>query len=325
MPNLNATLLASVNGGAPTTGGITAALDDEVQFSFLNTTGWSGARLELSAPPGYPTPTGWTSSTVDGHTVFYVLGRTAPQPVTLSLWGKYMTRLIVNGGAAVDEATAISVPSPSGLLDLGHREAGQFGGSAEKWAKHQRANLRIIEAGLGGGGGGVTSVVGSGEIVAEETGGEVTVSSPLLETLRTQEIRVHKEHSDTAAGDETVEYPICGVFTGQWRFVGAKFYPRSGVAANATNYATLSVRVRQVFDGSALTYAAIGSTTPSGSNSTGTWTAFLPATLTLQEFMAELPLDENYYLSFSLTKVGTGVIMPAGVLVITLEPWEEGS
>lgn len=171
MPNLNATLLASVNGGAPASGAQTAALGDEVQFSFLNTVGWSGARLELHAPPDFPTPAGWTASTVDGHTTFYVLGRTPPAPVTLSVWGKYMTRLVVNGGLAVDETTAISVPSPNGLLDLGHREAGQFGGSAEKWVHDQRENLRVIEAyfdagGGGGGGGGVptsrTLIAGAG-------------------------------------------------------------------------------------------------------------------------------------------------------------------
>jgi hypothetical protein len=153
MPTPNATLLASVNGGAPATGGITAAAGDTVQFSFLNTAGWrNSCRLELSFPDGFALPAGWSSETVGGHTVYYVLGNTTPPAITLGPWGKYMPRLIVNGGVATDESTAISVPSPGGLLDLGHREAGQFGGSAEGWAADQRANLRTIASGLGSGG-----------------------------------------------------------------------------------------------------------------------------------------------------------------------------
>ena len=200
MPNVNATLLASVNGGAPASGAQTAALGDEVQFSFASTVGWSGARLELHAPPDFPTLAGWTASTIDGHTTLYVLGRTPPAPVTLSVWGKYMTRLVVNGGLAVDEATAISVPSPNGLLDLGHREAGQFGGSAEKWTKDQRENLRVIEdfvAGGGGGGGGSDEDVNptADTLVLRGAAGEAKATRVETSVVRT-----------TAGGDVTLQH-----------------------------------------------------------------------------------------------------------------------
>ena len=151
-----AKLLIRVNGGAPQSGGITAATGDVIQLEAESTVGWSSAsRWEISGfPSGFALPAGWLSETAGGHTVYYYLGNTPPPAFTLGPWGKYMPALHVNGGGGqkTDVSTAISVPSPSGLIDLGHDELEQFG-RREGWAKDQRANLRVLEAGLGGGGG----------------------------------------------------------------------------------------------------------------------------------------------------------------------------
>jgi hypothetical protein len=372
MPTPNATLLASVNGGAPTTGGITAAAGDTVQFTFQNTIGWrNSCRLELSFPDGFSLPSGWSSETVGGHTVYYVLGNTTPPVITLGPWGKYMPKLIVNGGVATDEATAISVPSPGGLLDLGHREAGQFGGSAEGWAADQRANLRTIEAGLGGGSGVVAPTAdtlllrgsaGEGRVARIETSivrttaggdtvlqegedtyvrfrsqdtcdqpGDVRFDASTGEpfayvdgrgevSLREWTVRVPRFAPDAAAGD-TVEIPISGPPGVLWTITAARYIANDILFADASNYAVLRVRVND--GGSFLGDAAIGNTTPSGTNSTGDWVPYANVNLTLQAGLLAFPFNGTDRIAFAIGKVGTGVIVPAGVLEVVCVPWQD--
>lgn len=177
-----AKLLIRVNGGAPQSGGITAATGNVIQLEAESTVGWSSAsRWEIYGfPSGFALPAGWLSETTGGHTVYYYLGNTPPPAFTLGPWGKYMPALHVNGGGGerTDTSTALSVPSPSGLLDLGHLEEKQFGGTEEGWARDQRANLRIFETGLGGGGAGVPTsrtitagdgLTGGGDLTANRT------------------------------------------------------------------------------------------------------------------------------------------------------------
>jgi hypothetical protein len=174
MPTPTAHLLLTVNGGAPTSGGITAVTGDVIQLSAMSTIGWSASstRWEITGfPAGFALPSGWSSVTADGHTIYYWIGNTNPPPFTLGTWGKYMLRLLVNGGggAKTDISTAIEVLSTNGLHDLGHDEEGQFGGSAEKWAKHARANLRVIDAALAAAGGSVSDITDTAPIVVTET------------------------------------------------------------------------------------------------------------------------------------------------------------
>jgi len=155
MPNTPyAKLLAAVNGGAVQSGGIDAAVADVIQLSFESTVGWSNAsRTEVHPPDGMALPAGWTAATEGGHSYFYYLGNTPPPPFTIGPWGKYHTRLLANGGGGdkTDETLAIDVVSTSlGLHDLGYREDGQFGGSAEKWTQDQRENLRTFDAAIAG-------------------------------------------------------------------------------------------------------------------------------------------------------------------------------
>jgi hypothetical protein len=354
MPTPNATLLVSVNGGAPATGGITAAAGDTVQFTFQNTTGWrNNCRLELSFPTGFSLPAGWSSETVGGHTVYYVLGNTTPPPITLGPWGKYMPKLIVNGGVATDESTAISVPSPGGLLDLGHREAGQFGGSAEKWAKDQRANLRVIEAGLGGGSGAVPPTpdtlllrgsAGEGRVSRVELAGarilsgvpeqigdlgiDTTTGEPHayidgrgVVALREWVVRVHRLQADAAASDAMPDVPICGPPGVPWTITAVRYIANEAVPAHADDYVQLSVRIYSSA-GAGIGYPAIGNTKPSGTNSVGAMGGFAPWNLVLQAGLA-FPIDSAHYAAFGVAKFGAGQILPAGVFEVVCRPWRD--
>lgn len=161
-----ATLLASIAGGTPSTGGLIATAGATCQFS-ADPAGLPGTfsyRWEiLDYPRGYGLPTGWS---VDSNGVYF---STALNPPVITLmdaahWGKLMPRFTVNGGVSanpkvipksqlVDSSTAISVASPSGLKDLGFTENDQFS-DAKLWTQDHKDNLRLIETFIGGGGGG---------------------------------------------------------------------------------------------------------------------------------------------------------------------------
>lgn len=146
-----AKLFVSINSGALADDGITAAVSDTVDLSAESTVGWpasgSGApRWEIYGfPPSFTVPAGWSTDATTG--AYYYLGTSPPQ-FTLTVWGKYMLRLLVQGGGGdkTDESTAITVPDATGLQDLGYRETSQFNAG---WDDDQRANLRIIATGLG--------------------------------------------------------------------------------------------------------------------------------------------------------------------------------
>jgi hypothetical protein len=143
-----ATLKIAVNAGAPQTGGITAPTNATLAYSFENTSGWTKYELQVYAPTGWSTPAGW--STTDYGARF--VGTTSP-PAAVDLtgapWGKYMHRLIVND-TIVDDATAVSVLSPTGIEDLGILESIQFSGAARSWAGTVQRFLRGIEGAIGG-------------------------------------------------------------------------------------------------------------------------------------------------------------------------------
>ena len=150
-----AKLLASVNSAAPISGGITAAIGDVITFSGESTVGWTSQRFEITDYPlGFLCPSGWS---VDGSSgAYYYAASATPPDVTLDVWGKYMPKLVVNGGVnsagqqvatLTDTDTALSIPGDSGLLDLGFDEEGQFN-AAKMWTGDHKANLRILDTAL---------------------------------------------------------------------------------------------------------------------------------------------------------------------------------
>jgi hypothetical protein len=179
------------------TGGITAALGDTIQLSGESTVGWTDnpnapvARWEISSyPPGFPCPAGWST---DVNGTYYVLTNISPPSFTAdaSRWGKYTFRLFVGGGIKngvassdmEDKSTALSVPSPSGLLDLAAYEGQQFGGAARAWTADIQTNWRTIDEKISIlSGSGTTATIGGPtytivELQADATNGEVMLSA----------------------------------------------------------------------------------------------------------------------------------------------------
>ena len=152
-----AKLLVTVNGGAPESGGLAVAVGNTIHLSGESTVGWVQQLFEIyDFPVGFALPSGWTDS---GHGTYFYASDPFPPSFVVSPWGKFMLRLTVNRGlngsgnadsTLVDASTALSAPSPHGLLDLGFLEAGQFNAERE-WTGDEKANLRTIEASLGGG------------------------------------------------------------------------------------------------------------------------------------------------------------------------------
>ena len=174
-----ASVQASINSGANQSGGITADHGDTVDLSAASTIGHQVHRWEIyEYPDGYTVPAGWTEDTAT-KIYFFSDGTTTPPqielPLSSSLWGKYMFRLIVNNGDGqgavpnaqlTDEATAITILSPNGLRDMAFQEDNQFADGdklARDWVQDHKKNLRVIEADLGGGGGGLTAPVDPGD------------------------------------------------------------------------------------------------------------------------------------------------------------------
>lgn len=155
-----ARLRVSKNGGAPLTGGVTAAHGDAIQLSAEHTAtvkAWLWQIYEY--PEGFTCPAGWST---DGSGIYYYnFGATPPAfalPASTTLWGKYFFRLTVDGGVGadgrpntdlIDDRTAVDIPSPNGTEDMGFLESNQFDQQREVFGPLKR-NLRLIDDMLDG-------------------------------------------------------------------------------------------------------------------------------------------------------------------------------
>jgi hypothetical protein len=149
-------LLVSVNGSAPTAGGVTVAPGDTVALSFANSNGWRSYRLEMLLPvidaagTFASVPAGWTD---EGNGIASYSAVSVPPPAFtmpgVSEWGKRMLTLTASTGL-VDTDTALSMPSVLGLVDVSPREAAQFD-VVRQWGGALQRALRAIVGGIGGG------------------------------------------------------------------------------------------------------------------------------------------------------------------------------
>lgn len=153
-----AKILVSVDGGPNQDGGIDVPSGANIQFSPESTVGWLRARWEIyDYPEGWGTPSGWTLA-ADG--TIYSTDFT-PDDIDLpdngAMFGVWMPRLLVNEqidndqdilGNLLDDTTALCMPSPSGLRDMGARESTQFTTTATRikgWLRSYQRNLRALE------------------------------------------------------------------------------------------------------------------------------------------------------------------------------------
>lgn len=163
-----AKLRASINGGAPSTGGLTASFGQSVALTAENTSGWYSALWQIYGyPPGFSAPAGW--STDAQGVIFYQPTNPTSPPPSFNLpasgannWGKFSLRLSVNGNplrlnadgtpnaafvsALTDEATMIELASPgAGMPGIAVNETTQYD-ALRLWVGDLMASLRKLDA-----------------------------------------------------------------------------------------------------------------------------------------------------------------------------------
>jgi hypothetical protein len=92
--------------------------------------------------------------------------------------------------------------------------------------------------------------------------------------------------------------------------VAAYFVPQAALTADPTNNATLTIQKRTA-GGAAVTIAQVTTTTAAGG--TGNWTAWQPVPITVSASAVANALDA---ITFNISKSGTGVVVPAGQILI---------
>lgn len=163
-------IVASVSGGAPTSGGLAVLTSDTVQLDLESTAGIATVLWEIyDYPVGYAGPAGWTVDAPGNR--FWYAGLVPPVlDMSGAPWGKYLLRATgdngVRGGVVAvlpadgttmrDESTALVIYSQNGLVSVAAFETTQFD-SVRGWAGQLKQDLHAIDSLLGGGGGGGAS------------------------------------------------------------------------------------------------------------------------------------------------------------------------
>lgn len=122
--------------------------------------------------------------------------------------------------------------------------------------------------------------------------------------------------ADGAAGTATAESPFTRAVTYDRRVKSIVYAPGAALTANNANYATLRVRKRTAAGADGGIIASL-TTQITG---TGDWVAFVVKALTLDTSLdSNLDLLAGELLTFEITKTGTGVVVPLGMLQAVFE------
>lgn len=112
----------------------------------------------------------------------------------------------------------------------------------------------------------------------------------------------------TAAGTD-IEWPL---WMAPWdvTITDVKWVPGAAVTANATNFATLSLRNRTTGAGTAVPATRAYSATNSAART--------PESMTLSGTATDLVLAEDDLVTVGVTHGGTGLLIPAGLVRVTV-------
>lgn len=133
----------------------------------------------------------------------------------------------------------------------------------------------------------------------------------LLSVAALKQAQYMKVAADGAAGTATTETAFSRISrTGT--IVGAWFVPSSTLTGDASNNATLTLAKRDGAGGGASTVAAITTTAVAGN-----WSAFVPVSLGT---LSNASVAAGNVLTFAISKGGTGVVVPAGTLIVAISP-----
>lgn len=125
-----------------------------------------------------------------------------------------------------------------------------------------------------------------------------------------------KSAADGAAATATAETMVGVIGPGPSAIaLGAVQYaPAAALTSDATNIATITVNKRTLAAPGTAVPIAVGATLVTGTNATGSWTAWKAVSLTVQSGAGSF-VSPGDTITVAITKGGTGVVVPQGILV----------
>lgn len=125
---------------------------------------------------------------------------------------------------------------------------------------------------------------------------------------------IYQHAGDGAAGDTIAERAFDATIKRNGTILSVEFMPSGTLTANDTNYATLSVAWRDGAGGGA---QAVASQTTKITGGSGDWAAFVAEDLGT---ITNATVAPGAVLTFAQAKASSGVAVPAGALIVTVEP-----
>ena len=159
---------------------------------------------------------------------------------------------------------------------------------------------------------------GMGDLTRDNKTNNTPSLYEMIKELGLESVRRQKEAADGAAGTATAEHPFHFFDTYKKSIQAIRYLPAAGLTADNTNFATLIVRARKA-DGTLV--SIIGQLVTNVAS--GNWTAFVAKTVPLTDGTKALTIDgagldmlPGWMLTFEITKAASGVVVPAGALVV---------
>jgi hypothetical protein len=138
-----------------------------------------------------------------------------------------------------------------------------------------------------------------------------TTDDALIQNTLYWEEGWQKAADDSMASDATTNFAF-GFSRRAGTVVGAYYVTNAALTGHASNNATLTV--------SKYTAAGASITTVASLTTTASWTAKTAVALTLSTVAGALDLEALAPLSFAIAKNSSGVVVPAGRLVVLVQP-----
>ena len=125
-----------------------------------------------------------------------------------------------------------------------------------------------------------------------------------------------KKAADAMAADATTQ-AVFGAARRRAKVKAIYYVTDAALTAHDTNFASLIVQKLTAAGATAVTLGTAATTLTAG---TGSWVAKTVISFTLSTVAGALVLEALAPLTFGITKGGSGVVVPAGQLIVVLEP-----
>lgn len=162
----------------------------------------------------------------------------------------------------------------------------------------------------------ITALVGADRDKSADTRAVANaIGKSVIRSTRQLATKAAADGADDTATAETAAASL--YFRTPFRVLGARFVPDAAAAADDTNNATININRRDGIGGAAAVAASLTTNV-----ATGGLVQYQPKAFTVSAVAGAAQGPANGILTFSITKGGTGVVVPAGTLFVDIE--EEG-